>query len=278
MKILVSGASGFIGSRLLKALEKDGHDVDNYDLVNGDDIRDKFKLDEKFLKGNYDVVMHLAAIAGTARSDEFPDEYISTNIGGTNNIVKLCKKYNVKHLIHFSSSSVVAGNKNKLSKEIDPYNPVNIYGVTKVAGELIVKKSGVNYTIVRPFTVYGSNGRKDAVLYKWIEQIKHGGKVHIYGIGDSSRGYTHVDDIVNAVLSILKIMSDGHPDLLVNVGGTEEITILGLFEMFKKHCELKNIQFEYEHCLMSDGDVDHSCADTTLANALFEYKPEKKFK
>lgn len=278
-KICVTGHRGFIGKHILEELNGN-YDIVGYDLKDGNDIRDKFKLEDLFYKERFDAVVHLAAVAGTARSDEFPDEYISTNVLGTKYITEMCKKYNVKTLIHFSSSSVVAGNNmGRGAKEGDPYNPVNLYGITKIAGEMIVKNSGVNYVIVRPFTVVGENGRKDSVVYRWIEQIKRGEMITVYGANlDTSRGYTCVKDVAIAVDKLLELMLSGHPDTIVNIGGSEVIKISTLVGIFDKHCKKNNIKFDVLYEDLSAGDVEESYADTYLAKNLIDFEPKSIFK
>jgi len=195
IRILITGGDGFIANHLCFLLsEYVKYEYKSYDIKNGFDIRDKFLLNEYFEAYRPDVVIHMAARAGVRKGEEYPEEFISTNINGTKNVIDMCEKHNVKQLISFSSSSVLGGN-NKIVgnykvikktlkfvkakpeiliplEEDDRYNPKSIYAMTKVAGEIMVKNSNLNWTIIRPFTVYGENGRNDMVIYKWIEQIK----------------------------------------------------------------------------------------------------------
>src|SRR5690349_11701032 len=136
MKILVTGGLGFVGSHLCKELEKE-HEIIIYDLVSGDDIRDKFKLDRMFESENFDVVVNLAARAGVRRGEDFPEEYFSTNVVGLVNLIDVAEKYKVSKFIHFSSSSVYGTQSQDIAtKEDEEKNPCSVYGITKLAGEL----------------------------------------------------------------------------------------------------------------------------------------------
>ena len=96
LKCLITGSEGFIGTSLCKLFNSKGIEFVGYDLVNGDDIRDKLKLDKLFEAENFDIVIHLAALAGVRRSKEFTVDYETTNIIGTLNVVEMCKKYEKK--------------------------------------------------------------------------------------------------------------------------------------------------------------------------------------
>jgi UDP-glucuronate 4-epimerase len=284
MKILVTGGAGFIGKHLCKALKTAKHDVIILDLKlsNQHDIRNKFDLSNFFLLNHFDMVIHLAALAGTVRSKDFPEEYISTNILGTQNIIEMCQKYNVK-LIHFSSSSVLGGcsvannNKIRAMSECDPYNPKNIYGVTKVAGELLVKNSGLHYTIVRPFTVFGRQGRHDMVIYKWVDQVNAGKPITVYGDTTSSRGYTYVEDLVEAVIKIIERMKTEKISRTIHLGGSEVIKLMKLIKLFDDYCKKRGIEFSINNLPEMPGDVRHSFADTSLAKKLIGFDPKPRF-
>ena len=279
MKILLTGAEGFIGTRLIKVLKK-SNDVISYDLVNGDDIRDTFKLDKLFETENFDAVVHLAALAGVRRGEEFPDEYISTNITGTQNLVNLCKKYGVKKFLSYSSSSVLGGNANKDKGlvEEDEYKPKGVYAISKVAGEYIVKNSGLDYIVIRPFTVYGSQGRKDMVIYKWINQILSGQDITYYGDGQTSRGYTYVDDLVKTTDRLLNELLEHNLTETYNLGGSEKINLDDLLQLFMKHCVDNRIDLNINRMDLPNADVVHSFANTNKAKKDINFNPQKKFK
>lgn len=275
--IFISGSEGFIASHLIPALCKDGHKIYGYDLLGSKrrDIKDKFDLDLFFATHSIDLVIHLAAKTGTLRSDEFPEEYINTNVIGTNNIISVCRKYGVHKLIYFSSSSVYGGSDNAL-KETDLYNPLTLYGITKVAAEMLVKQSGLNYAIIRPFTVYGESGRRDMVIYKWIDRIKKGLPIIIYG-DNTSRGYTYVGDLVNGVVSLVSEISyDDCFGKIYNLGGSEIVTIERLANIMADYCKKNKINFDIERHPLNNKDIRHSFADISLAKSELNFNPDPK--
>lgn len=280
-KILLTGSLGFVGLNLQKKLENSGFNVTGYDILDGKlhDITDKFALEHVFMNGNFDIVIHLAARTGTLTSGEFPENYISTNINGTNNLLNLCKKYKVDKFIFFSSSSVFGGNNKKAIKEDEYICPRTLYGVTKAAGELLVKASGLDYIIIRPFTVYGPKGRREMVIYKWADQINAGKPITLYGDGTSSRGYTWLDDLTDAVVVAVKRMNISEKvNLTVNLGGSEVIKISELLEMFmsfvEDHCPGVGKRISYVKVPSLPDDIEHSYADTEFAKILFGFNPE----
>jgi len=274
-KILITGYAGFIGGYLTKLLEND-YNLFGYDLVDNYDIRDKFKLDRLFDKERFDVVIHLAARAGVRTGEEFPDEFISTNINGTKNIIEACEKYGVKQLISFSSSSVLGGNKKGGSgkgvalKESDNYNPKSLYAITKVMGEMMIKNSSLNYTIIRPFTVYGENGRKDMVIYKWIEQIKREEPITVFGSGKSKRGYTYVKDLVDGVKRC--ILNKKAYKEIIHLGGSEIISLKDMLKIFSDNREIEMIKTE-----MPKADVMESWTKSDKAKKLLGWEPKANF-
>jgi len=280
---LISGGNGFIGTNLCPKLEKLGFNVTVYDIKSNplDDIRDKYRLETKFITGNFDIVIHMAARTGTLTSDEFPDEYISTNVSGTNNILALSKKYGVKKFIFFSSSSIFGGTKDgELIAEGYKIKPRTLYGVTKAAGELMVKASGLNYVIIRPFTVYGKNGRRDMVIYKWIDRIKSEKPLLIFGNGKTSRGYTYIEEFTDAVcrLVVLSIGAKFEKELsvTVNLGGAENVTLERMLLVFKEYCANNDLYFDFKNMELKSTDIEHSLADVSFAKLLVGFNPEKK--
>jgi len=269
-KILITGDAGFIGTYLSSLLSKE-YNLSFYDLDYGDDIRDKFKLDRLFDKERFDVVIHMAARAGVRTGEEFPDEFISTNINGTKNIIEACEKYGVKQLISFSSSSVLGGNKNRALTENDKYNPKSLYAITKVMGEMMIKNSSLNYTIIRPFTVYGENGRKDMVIYKWIEQIKREEPITVFGSGKSKRGYTYVKDLVDGVKRC--ILNKKAYKEIIHLGGSEIISLKDMLKIFSDNREIEMIKTE-----MPKADVMESWTKSDKAKKLLGWEPKANFK
>lgn len=259
MKVCITGDKGFIGSHM------DSIPHISYDLVDGKDILDKYQLETVFANEHIDTVIHLAAFAGVHKSLLFPDDYFDTNIKGTMNVIEACKRHKVKHLIFFSSSSVY-GNGSPPLKETDALNPISPYGITKVAGELLVKSSGVPYTIIRPFSAYGKNGRKDQIFHKWINQINEHGKITVFGDGTAKRGFTWVGDIVQAVLLALE---KGAENETYNIGGNQIVSMNEIIGLLKG-----NFDFKIKYLPENKGDINASWADISKAKKKLGYKPK----
>jgi len=283
IKILITGNKGFIGSKICKILKKnyqDNIDFFGYDLVEGNDILDKFKLDKLFEAEQFDMVLHLAALAGVRRSEDYPQKYSDTNIIGTRNLIEMCKNYKVDKFIFFSSSSVLGGSKNKKDglKEDDLYQPQSFYANSKAMGEFLVKASGLDYFIIRPFTVYGENGRKDMVIYKWINQIKAKKPISFFGDGKTSRGYTYVEDLAQATIDLIQKLKQKKFQEIIHLGGSEIIQLQELLKLFQKHTKKKNIKFTIDQTPMPDADVVNSHANTKKAKNLINFSPKPRFK
>lgn len=270
LKILLTGEEGFIGSRLSLKLREAGHDVYGFDLKSKRDITEKVEVSQLFDIAKPDVVIHLAALAGVPGGEAEPMSYFKTNVQGTNNLLTLSKKYNVKHFIFYSSSSVY-GNQTPPNKEDDKCQPESIYGLTKLAGEMLVKLSGLPYTIIRPFTVYGENGRKDQVIFKWLNLVNSGEPIVVNGDGSSRRGYTYVGDLVDATLKVVD--NDKAKNQTFNIGGEEIISLKELSELFVTHKGAT-----VEHRDFPSFDVQDNWADITKAKEILGYKPSNFFK
>jgi UDP-glucuronate 4-epimerase len=270
MKILLTGYRGFIGSRMFEELKKE-HEVYGYDLVEGNDIRDKFKLAKLFDTENFDCVINLAARAGVRMSEDFPEEYITTNLIGLQNLISLSEKCGIKKFIHYSSSSVFDSLPGHASKESDSKNPISVYAVTKLAGECLVKKSKLNYTIIRPFTVIGENGRKEMALYKWINQVKAGRPITFFGDGTTSRGYTYVEDIIRGTIECLTNPNADREEF--NMGGDQIVKLEELYNIFKSVLPVERIILP-----MPEADQKHYLADTSKARMLLGWKHQTDIK
>ncbi len=272
--ILVTGHEGFIGKRLTHELSINCLDWIGYDLEDGDDIRDYFKVNKVFRENNIDTVIHLAARAGVRTSESFPDEYITTNIIGTNNLLKSAEEYGVEKFISFSSSSVQGGSPSP-NKESDPVSPDSIYAVTKATSEMLVKNSTIpERTVVRPFTVYGECGRKDQVIFKWINQIKAGRLITFFGDGETKRGYTYVGDLVKGVVKIVLNKGERKEFEIYNLGGSQIVTLKELLSIFQDVFPSLIVK----KLPLPKGDVRENWADIDKAKRELGFSPDTDFK
>ena len=241
MKILITGAAGFVGANLVLRLLRDDSQaeivgLDNlnhyYDVslkeyrlhqikkvvetvtaegrwtfVKGD-LVNKALINTLFEQCRFDLVVNLAAQAGVRYSIENPDSYIESNIIGFYNILEACRNYPVKHLVYASSSSVYGGNKKIPFAETDMVdNPVSLYAATKKSNELLAhsysKLYGIPCTGLRFFTVYGPAGRPDMAYFGFTNKLIKGEKIQIYNYGNCLRDFTYIDDIVEGVRRVM---------------------------------------------------------------------------
>jgi UDP-glucuronate 4-epimerase len=235
MNILVTGSAGFIGSstsiRLLELKHKvigidnhnDYYDInlkearfernskyDNY-LHYRVDIIDKKKIEQIFNLHKPEIVINFAAQPGVRYSLKNPDAYIQSNIVGFVNILECCRHNKVRHLIYASSSSVYGANTKLPFSEHDNSNhPLSLYAATKRSNELIAHSYshiyGLPTTGLRFFTVYGPWGRPDMALFKFTKAILENKSVDIFNNGKHKRDFTYIDDVVNAVIEMVKFL------------------------------------------------------------------------
>lgn len=233
MKILVTGAAGFIGFFVSKKLIAMGHEVTGIDNINdyyevslkrdrlkninstnftfrNIDLADSFNLNSIFKEKSFDYVINLAAQAGVRYSLEKPGDYINSNIVGFTNILEACRHYKIKHLIYASSSSVYGLNSNiPFSVKDNVDHPVSLYAATKKANELLAHSYSHLYNLpttgLRFFTVYGPWGRPDMAYFSFTKSIIENRPIKIFNQGDMERDFTFIDDIVFGVTSLLDI-------------------------------------------------------------------------
>ena len=241
MRILITGAAGFIGSNLVKAVFRqfsnpqvlgidnmnDYYDVrlkearvrdlsgfEGFQFVKGD-IADKELITRVFFEFRPQVVVNLAAQAGVRYSITNPDAYIQTNLVGFYNILEACRhsyeiyEGGVEHLVYASSSSVYGSNsKVPYSTDDKVDNPVSLYAATKKSNELMAHAYSKLYNIpstgLRFFTVYGPAGRPDMAYFGFTNKLVNGEKIQIFNYGNCKRDFTYVDDIVEGVIRVMQ--------------------------------------------------------------------------
>lgn len=240
MKVLITGAAGFIGSHLAKKLISQGYEVIGVDNINDyydpqlkeDRLasigKDNFKfyktdlenfeeLNAIFIKNKPEVVVNLAAQAGVRYSLENPMAYIDSNIVGFVNILECCRHHEVKHLIYASSSSVYGANTSKPFATTDNIDhPLSLYAATKKSNELMAHTYSHLYNLpttgLRFFTVYGPWGRPDMALFKFTKAIVNDEEIDVYNHGNMMRDFTYVDDIVEAISRLVKRPAQPNPE------------------------------------------------------------------
>ena len=303
MKILVTGAAGFIGYHLVKTLIQDHHEVIGLDNINDyyitnlkfdrlkelgiykDNAKDFLSLSNsnffqnfKFIRMNledrenlpklfknqkFDVVCNLAAQAGVRYSIENPETYIDSNIVGFLNILECCRNHNIKKLVYASSSSVYGDNEKIPFEETNKTDkPISLYAASKKSNELMAHTYShlfKLYTIgLRFFTVYGSWGRPDMAYYLFADAITKDKAIKVFNDGDLSRDFTHVDDIVIGVKSVLLTDSSTKKlHELYNIGNNKPVVLTKFIETIEKYLGKKAIK---KMLPMQDGDVKKTWA------------------
>ncbi|MFT7218686.1 MAG: UDP-glucuronate 4-epimerase [Candidatus Azotimanducaceae bacterium] len=233
MKVMVTGAAGFIGFNTAKFLMSRGDIVVGVDNVNdyydtslkharltvlrefGDNftfyeinIADRDKLDDIFKNEKVDRVVHLAAQAGVRYASINPYAYVESNLVGFVNILEGCRHNDVKHLVYASSSSVYGANESlpfSIHENVD--HPISLYAATKKSNELMAHSYshlyGLPTTGLRFFTVYGPWGRPDMALFLFTKAILEGGEIDVFNYGKHKRDFTYIDDIVTGVVKTM---------------------------------------------------------------------------
>ena len=241
MKILVTGAAGFIGMTTSLRLLARGDEVigldnmnDYYDVVLKQnrlkrltshanfkfvqlDVEDRSGIESLFAEEKFDKVIHLAAQAGVRYSLKNPHAYVDSNLIGFVNILEGCRHNKVQHLVYASSSSVYGGNTKMPFSEHDSVDhPVSLYAATKKANELMAHTYSHLYNLpttgLRFFTVYGPWGRPDMALFLFTKAIMDGRPIEVYNYGNMQRDFTYVDDIVEGVVRVVDRVAAPDPE------------------------------------------------------------------
>lgn len=240
MKVLLTGAAGFIGMHVAQRLLARGDEVVGLDNLNDYyevslkearlarltpqpgfrfvkmSVEDRDGMAQLFAAERFDRVVHLAAQAGVRYSLQNPNAYIDANIVGFMNILEGCRHSGVQHLVYASSSSVYGGNTKMPFSEADSVDhPVSLYAATKKANELMAHTYshlyGLPTTGLRFFTVYGPWGRPDMALFLFTKAMVEGRPIDVFNHGDMQRDFTFIDDIVEGVIRTLDRPAEPDP-------------------------------------------------------------------
>ncbi len=241
MKILVTGAAGFIGMTTSLRLLARGDEVVGLDNLNDYyevslkenrlarltphanfhfvklDVADRAGMEGLFAAEKFDRVIHLAAQAGVRYSLQNPHAYVDSNVVGFTNILEGCRHNRVQHLVYASSSSVYGGNTRMPFSEHDSVDhPISLYAATKKANELMAHTYshlyGLPTTGLRFFTVYGPWGRPDMALFLFTRAILEGRPIDVFNHGNMQRDFTYVDDIVEGVIRVVDKTAAVNPE------------------------------------------------------------------
>ncbi|MFD0909909.1 GDP-mannose 4,6-dehydratase [Ruegeria arenilitoris] len=319
-RVLITGTAGFIGFHLAKLLLSEGFQVHGYDgMTDYYDVTLKqrrhqmllqtpgFSATEDLLENHErlmqvadefqpEVIVHLAAQAGVRYSLEHPRSYIDSNVVGTFNVMEVARQHKVGHLLMASTSSVYGANEDMPFTEVEKADTqLTIYSATKKANEAM----GHSYahlwdlptTMFRFFTVYGTWGRPDLALYKFVDAILDGRPIDIYNHGEMYRDFTNVNDLVRGIRLLIDAvpvrpdspenieegdsLSPVAPFRVVNIGNGDKVRLMDFVEAIEEAVGKKAIR---NYMPMQMGDVPATWANTDLLQHLTGYRPQTDFK
>lgn len=297
LTVLLTGAAGFIGSKVAALLLADGASVVGLDNLNDSyDVRlKKWRLGQ-LGKPNFtfheadicdqtalrqvapprcDAILNLAARAGVRQSVENPWIYFATNVTGTLNLLELCKERGIKKFVLASSSSLYGANKSRPFREdANTDGPLSPYSASKKAAETLCYTYhalyGIDVTILRYFTVYGPAGRPDMSLFRFVQRINEGTPVTLFGNGEQSRDFTYVDDIARGTIAALKPV--GYE--VINLGSDQPVVLNDAIHLVENLLDRRaSITSKPVH----PADVMATWADISKAKRLLGWSPETRF-
>ena len=294
-KYLVTGAAGFIGSKIAELLLERGDTVVGVDNLNDSyspqlkewrlarlqqlsgfhferlDITHFNPLKELFQQHNFDAVMNLAARAGVRASVENPWVYIQTNITGTLNLLELCKEFGVKKSLLASTSSIYGKNGIPF-REGEPADfQLSPYAASKKGAESLAYTYhylyGIDVAIPRYFTVYGPAGRPDMSVLKFVHHIAEGLPIPVYGDGTQERDFTYIDDIARGSIAALKPLGFE----VINLGNDHPVKLNYVICLIEQYLGKKaQMEFRARH----PADAPATWADIAKARRLLGWRPE----
>lgn len=298
MKVLVTGAAGFVGMHLTKKLTKRGDDVvgiDNFnDIVYPSaikraraeqlasipnfrmieaDIRDADRIMEIFEEEKFDAVAHLAALAGVRNAVKYPQMYVQVDMNGTQHLMDAALATNVGNFVMASTSSVYGNTTRIPFIETDNCDrPLQPYAAAKRAAEMLGftyhHLFGMNFTVLRFFTVYGSHGRPDMMAYLLLDSIENGTQIPLYDNGQMYRDWTHVDDNTDGVILALD-KPLGYE--IINIGRGEPLLLRDFVDMIEGLAGKKANLINKPRIA---ADFVRNEADITKARKLLGYDPK----
>lgn len=303
MKILLTGAAGFIGAATARPLLDRGDTVVGLDNLNDYydpalkhsrldlldsypnfrfvkmDLADRPGMAQLFAAEKFDRVIHLAAQAGVRYSLQNPHAYVDSNLVGFVNVLEGCRSHAVEHLVYASSSSVYGGNTKMPFVETDSVDhPVSLYAATKKANELMAHTYSHLFSIpttgLRFFTVYGPWGRPDMATFLFTKAILEGKPIRVFNHGAMRRDFTYIEDIVEGVVRVLdKAATPSEstaPYRILNIGNHQPLPLLDFIGYLESAL---GMTAQKELLPMQDGDVPATYADTQALHEWVGFAP-----
>lgn len=301
MKVVVTGAAGFVGSHFTKKLLLEGHEVlaiDNYSdyysvelkvlrtselieplggTVHNLDLCDLGKVRKELERYSPDAVVHLAAQPGVRLNPSEYHRYTNNNLAAFSNLYQVILELEISNFVYASSSSVYGNATNSiLSESMSDLHPISYYGASKLCNEILAgtaaKIPGLSTIGLRFFTVYGPYGRPDMAYFRLIAQALSSYKFALYGDGSVLRDFTFVDDTVHALYLLLLSQHKGNylGSHIFNIGGGKPASMLGMIAEIEK---LAGSKLNFERLASYNGDVKSTNADTGKLSEAIKFIP-----
>jgi len=299
---LITGAAGFIGSRICELLSESNVQVvaiDNFDpyydvrlkhhrweklagIQNIErialDITDLPALEALFERFTFDAVVNMAAMAGVRYSIENPAKYFRINSQGFVGLLETMRKHGVSQIVQASTSSLYAGLPMPFEETLDVRSPISPYAASKLGAEAIgytyASLHGFGVTVLRYFTVYGPAGRPDMAPFRFVEWCLRGEEIELFGDGQQSRDFTYVDDIALGTIAALQKRLPGFE--IINLGGGgDRTTILEIIQMIGEYA---GVMPKIKFLPKAQGDMLHTSASIEKAKARLKWEPRTTLK
>ncbi len=289
MRILVTGCAGFIGARVTEMMLERGDDVTGVDNLSQTMDRSLWKNEDipfLFLRldvtnrdqmralwcvlaeERVDAVIHLAASTGVRDSVALPAEFMHVNAVGTTLLLDLCRAHGIPKFVLASTSSLYGITDGTPSKETDPVHALSPYAASKLGAEAACESAhhlhGIDVSILRYFTIYGPDGRRDMFVYRACESAVNGTPLTIYGDGSQSRDYTYIDDIARGTIAALKPVGCE----VINLCAGHPVSLRGILD------RTSILPSVCRHEEQSPADVPTTCGDYSKAAELLGWLPE----
>lgn len=294
-RILLTGAAGFIGARTAALLLDEGREVVGLDDLNDAydprvkhgrlaqlagragfsfvraDVADRGALAAALPAGGFDAVIHLAARAGVRASVENPWIYVDTNVTGTLNLLELCRARGVAKLVLASTSSVYGDSRAEQFREDDESSrPLSPYAATKKAAEALAHTyhalHRLDVSVLRYFTVYGPAGRPDMSVFRFVQRIREGRPITVFGDGTMSRDFTYVDDVARGTVAALRPLGFE----VINLGGDHPYPVNELIAAVERALGRRAL---IERRPAHPADVPRTAASIEKAQRLLGWSP-----
>src|SRR5690554_4403004 len=299
MRVLLTGAAGFIGFHLARHLLDVGLEVSGVDSLtgyyatglkqdrlkllqthrnfsfSGIDLCHRSDVEALFAASNFDLVLHLAAQPGVRYSVDAPHKYVESNLLAFMNVLEACRQHRVKRFVFASSSSVYGNSQDgPFAESADTDHPESLYAATKKANEVMAhsysRQFGLQVIGLRFFSMYGPWGRPDMAYFSFTKKILRGELVPVFNNGEMVRDFTYIDDICNGVVSLVETVDKLPQYKVYNLGNNKPLKISQLIEAIEEALGRKAL---IDLKPMQSGDVVFTCADIAESFKDFGYKP-----